>query len=149
MLFSRHSILAPLFYLLFLTDNWWWRAVWRQATGSECSSACVSIALVSKEVTVIWWGLPSLFFSLRSDTNPLTWETKGKMPCFVTSPALHHVKAHVPRWLMRQTEGMKVRENQSPVSLLVSFQPSENTFVYFELHFGCFLPSMRLELHYL
>lgn len=131
-------------------DNWWWRAaVWRQATGRECFSARVSIALVSKEITVIWWGLPPQFFSLRSDTNPLTWETKGKMPCFMASPPLHHVKAYMPCWLMRKRGGMKMRENQSPVSLLVSFQPSENAIVYFELCFGCFLRSMRLELHYL
>jgi len=33
---------------------------------------------------------------------------------------------------------MKVQENQSPASLLVSFQPSENAFVYFELCFRFF-----------
>lgn len=42
--------------------------------------------LVSKEVTVIWSPISVVFFSLQSHTNPLVWETKGKMPASWLTP---------------------------------------------------------------
>lgn len=64
---------------------------------------------------------------------------KGKDARFMTNPPVQHIKACVPHWLMRKREGMNGVKNLRPVSLHVSFQLSENAFVYFDSYLGCFL----------